>query len=169
MAASSQGRVLVQLGLGAQSDHFLVRDVNHRVFGRGQPPSVCHYSAIHFGELGDHLEMVVELWETKAGALSVNDYLDIARAHRTAEDAAILKADRYLFCDTSAITTLLLGFCFGHILHAPVELIELADLCRTPRHPGHLTQHASGNHAMPIHAPPCSPLVLIYSFHPPCH
>lgn len=71
------------------------------------------------------------VWEAKAGALSVGDYLDIARAHRTAEDAAILKANRYVFSDTNAITTLLLGFCYGHIRQAPEELVELARLCKT--------------------------------------
>jgi len=72
-----------------------------------------------------------QVWEAKAGALCVDDYLEIARLHRQAEDDAILKAKRYMFSDTNALTTLLLGFCYGHIQHAPPELLTIADACAT--------------------------------------
>jgi len=70
------------------------------------------------------------VWEAKRGALSVQDYVDIVRAHRAEEDAMILQANRYLFCDTNALTTLLLGFCYGHLRDAPPELLDAARACK---------------------------------------
>lgn len=70
------------------------------------------------------------VWEAKRGALTAHDYVEIARAHRAAEDAAILQAKRYLFCDTNALTTLLLGVCYGHLQEVPAELLQAAHLCK---------------------------------------
>jgi len=70
------------------------------------------------------------IWEQKKGQLSVGDYVDIAVKHRQAEDEAMARASRYLFVDTSALTTLLLGYCFGHIEEAPAELLHYADDCK---------------------------------------
>lgn len=70
------------------------------------------------------------IWEEKKGQLNVDDYVDIAVKHREAEAEAALRARRYLFVDTSALTTLLLGYCFGHIKQAPQELLKYADDCK---------------------------------------
>ncbi|GAB3465944.1 hypothetical protein GCM10027321_31600 [Massilia terrae] len=70
------------------------------------------------------------IWEEKKGQLTVDDYVDIAVKHREAEAEAMARARRYLFVDTSALTTLLLGYCFGHIEHAPQELLGYADDCK---------------------------------------
>jgi nicotinamide riboside kinase len=70
------------------------------------------------------------IWEEKQGQLNVDDYVEIAVKHREAEDEASLRAQRYLFVDTSALTTLLLGYCFGHITEAPSELLRYADDCK---------------------------------------
>jgi nicotinamide riboside kinase len=70
------------------------------------------------------------IWEEKKGQLDAGDYVDIAVKHRQAEAEAALRAHRYLFVDTSALTTLLLGYCFGHIEQAPAELLRYADECK---------------------------------------
>lgn len=70
------------------------------------------------------------IWEQKKGRLTVDDYVEIAVKHRQAEAEAALGANRYLFVDTSALTTLLLGYCFGHIKEAPAELLGYADDCK---------------------------------------
>lgn len=70
------------------------------------------------------------VWQEKKGRLGADDYVDIAQLHRQAETEAAQKARRYLFVDTSALTTLLLGYCFGHFKQAPPELLAYADDCR---------------------------------------
>jgi nicotinamide riboside kinase len=70
------------------------------------------------------------IWEEKKGQLTVDDYVDIAVKHRQAEAEAMARARRYLFVDTSALTTLLLGYCFGHVQQAPAELLRYADECK---------------------------------------
>lgn len=70
------------------------------------------------------------IWEEKKGQLTMDDYVDIAVKHREAEVEALRRARRYLFVDTSALTTLLLGHCFGHIKQAPQELLGYADDCK---------------------------------------
>jgi len=70
------------------------------------------------------------VWEEKNGVLDVDDYVDIAEMHRQAEDEALGNARRYLFVDTSALTTLLLGICFGHIDTVPTALLDYADDCK---------------------------------------
>lgn len=70
------------------------------------------------------------IWEEKKGQLNVDDYVDIAVKHRQAETEAAAQARRYLFVDTSALTTLLLGYCFGHIQQAPEELLHYANDCK---------------------------------------
>lgn len=71
------------------------------------------------------------VWEQRDGKLDADAYLDIARMHIAAEEEAMLQAHRYLFCDTNALTTLLLGFCYRHIRQAAPELLELAAQCRS--------------------------------------
>lgn len=70
------------------------------------------------------------IWEEKQGKLNVDDYVDIAAKHRQAEAEAQARSRRYLFVDTSALTTLLLGYEFGHIGEAPAELLNYADDCK---------------------------------------
>jgi nicotinamide riboside kinase len=70
------------------------------------------------------------VWEERNGVLEVGDYLDIAELHRRAEDEAIGSARHYLFVDTNALTTLLLGLCFGQIEKAPPALLSYADDCK---------------------------------------
>jgi nicotinamide riboside kinase len=70
------------------------------------------------------------IWEEKKGQLTVDDYVDIAVKHRQAEAEAMARARQYLFVDTSALTTLLLGYCFGQIVEAPAELLRYADECK---------------------------------------
>lgn len=71
------------------------------------------------------------IWEAKGGKLDADDYVDIAVKHRQAEDEAQLRARRYLFVDTNALTTLLLGIQFRQVGDPPpAELVRCADDCR---------------------------------------
>ena len=84
-----------------------------------------HYATAYVPEIGR------VVWEEKNGRLDWRDYVDIARRHREAEDAAAAQAKRFLFVDTNAITTLLLGFCYRQLDVAPPELLAWADECKT--------------------------------------
>lgn len=71
------------------------------------------------------------IWEYKGGKLNADDYVDIALKHRQAEDEAQPRARRYLFVDTNALTTLLLGIQFGQVgASPPAVLLHCADECR---------------------------------------
>jgi nicotinamide riboside kinase len=74
------------------------------------------------------------IWEDKKGQLDVDDYVEIAVRHREAEDTALARArsneKRYMFVDTNALTTLLLGYCYGQVKQAPPELLRYADECK---------------------------------------
>jgi NadR type nicotinamide-nucleotide adenylyltransferase len=65
-----------------------------------------------------------QVWEQKGGRLELDDYVHIARRHREFEEAARPRANRYVFVDTNALTTMLL--CFAYEGDAPPELVELA-------------------------------------------
>ncbi len=65
------------------------------------------------------------VWEQQGGRLELDDYVHIARRHRELEDEARRRANRYVFVDTNALTTMLL--CFAYEGDA---LPELADLAR---------------------------------------
>lgn len=73
------------------------------------------------------------IWEEKQGRLSADDYVEIAERHREAEAAALERAaGPYVFVDTNALTTLLLGLCFGQVTEpVPPALLRYADDCRT--------------------------------------
>ena len=72
------------------------------------------------------------IWEEKQGRLDADEYVEIAIRHRTAEDAAMPQARRWLFVDTNALTTLLLGIQFRQVGDPPpAELLRCADDCRT--------------------------------------
>jgi NadR type nicotinamide-nucleotide adenylyltransferase len=65
-----------------------------------------------------------ELWEQKAGDLQYDDLLAIARRQIEREETLALAAHRYLFCDTSPLTTLYYSLdLFGK---ADSELVELS-------------------------------------------
>lgn len=61
------------------------------------------------------------------------DYVEIAERHRAAEDAAVaIAGGDYVFVDTNALTTLLLGLRFGQVTEpAPPALLRYALECRT--------------------------------------
>ena len=70
------------------------------------------------------------IWEEKGGKLDADDYVEIALRHRAAEDAALPQARRWLFVDTNALTTLLLGIQFRQVGDPPpAELLRCADEC----------------------------------------
>jgi nicotinamide riboside kinase len=72
------------------------------------------------------------IWEEKGGKLNADDYVDIAVRHRAAEDAALAQARRWLFVDTNALTTLLLGVEFRQVGDPPpAELLRCAEDCKT--------------------------------------
>jgi NadR type nicotinamide-nucleotide adenylyltransferase len=65
-----------------------------------------------------------ELWEEKRGILCLEDMLHIAETQVRREEQMVLSADRYLFCDTSPLTTL---FYSQHLFRqADPELERLA-------------------------------------------
>jgi HTH-type transcriptional repressor of NAD biosynthesis genes len=59
-----------------------------------------HFGTLHVPEYGR------ELWESKNGCLTYEDMLHIGETQVAAEDEASLQANRFLFCDTSPLTTL---------------------------------------------------------------
>lgn len=69
-----------------------------------------------------------EHYEAKGGVLALEDYVHIAHEHRRHEDEAARQANRYLFCDTNAVTTMM----FSHLYERDSleELRVLADECR---------------------------------------
>ncbi|WP_229217304.1 AAA family ATPase [Massilia forsythiae] len=82
------------------------------------------YDSVSVPEIGRFI------WEQKQGKLDADDYVDIALKHRQAEDEAMQRARRWLFVDTNALTTLLLGLQFGQVTPpAPAELLRCADEC----------------------------------------
>jgi nicotinamide riboside kinase len=83
------------------------------------------FDTVYVPEIGRYI------WEEKQGQLDAGDYVDIALKHRQAESEALGRARRYLFVDTNALTTLLLGYEFGQVTDAPDELLRCADECAT--------------------------------------
>lgn len=73
-----------------------------------------------------------EVWESKNGELELLDYVRIAKRHRELEDAAMRTANRYLFVDTNAITTMFLGY-----VYEGDGLPELTELARAAEHRYH--------------------------------
>jgi nicotinamide riboside kinase len=92
--------------------------------------TLCEYLARQYGSVAVP-EIGRYIWEEKQGELNADDYVDIALRHREAEDEQLPYARRYLFVDTNALTTLLLGLEFGQVTEpAPPELLRCADECR---------------------------------------
>jgi nicotinamide riboside kinase len=92
--------------------------------------TLCDYLAHLYGSVAVP-EIGRYIWEDKEGQLTADDYVDIALRHREAEDEQMPYARRFLFVDTNALTTLLLGLEFGQVTApAPAELLRCADECR---------------------------------------
>jgi nicotinamide riboside kinase len=92
--------------------------------------TLCEYLARQYGSVAVP-EIGRYIWEDKEGQLTASDYVDIALRHRAAEDEQMPYARRYLFVDTNALTTLLLGLEFGQVSEpAPPALLRCADECR---------------------------------------
>ncbi|MFC5548678.1 AAA family ATPase [Massilia aerilata] len=92
--------------------------------------TLCEYLARQYGSVAVP-EIGRYIWEDKQGQLNAEDYVDIALRHREAEDEQMPYVRRYLFVDTNALTTLLLGLEFGQVTEpAPAELLRCADECR---------------------------------------
>lgn len=70
-----------------------------------------------------------EHYAAKGGELDLHDYVTIARVHREREDQAILRAHRFLFVDTNAITTMFFSHYYNR--DSLSELRLLADECAT--------------------------------------
>ncbi len=65
-----------------------------------------------------------ELWEQRGGHLVFDDLLDIARCQVRREEEAARQAARFVFCDTSPLTTLF--YCREMFGRADLELARLA-------------------------------------------
>ncbi len=84
------------------------------------------YQTKHIAEFGR------EVWEAKNGQLELVDYVFIAQRHRQLEDEVLPQANKYLFVDTNAITTMFLGYAYeGNGLP---ELTNLAREAETRYH-----------------------------------
>ncbi len=86
----------------------------------------AEYKTKHVAEFGR------EVWQSKNGKLELSDYVFIAKRHRQLEEAVLLEANRFLFVDTNAITTMFLGYAYeGNGLP---ELTALAQAAETRYH-----------------------------------
>jgi NadR type nicotinamide-nucleotide adenylyltransferase len=66
-----------------------------------------------------------ELWDAKSGALTFDDMQHIAEVQIQREEAAAMHANRFLFCDTSPLTTLFYSHhMFGKAKSALERLAE---------------------------------------------
>lgn len=68
-----------------------------------------------------------EYYTAHGGILQLDDYLTIAHVHREQENIAARSANRYLFVDTNAITTMFFSHYYNR--DSLPELRELADQC----------------------------------------
>lgn len=68
-------------------------------------------------------------YELRGGNLELEDYVEIAKIHCRLEDKAVLDANRYLFVDTNALTTMFFSHYYNR--DSLPELRELAAECAT--------------------------------------
>ena len=68
------------------------------------------------------------LWEERSGEVPLADYVLIAERHLALEEEALLRARRFLFVDTNAITTQQYAFFFHG--ECPARVQELAHRCK---------------------------------------
>ena len=81
----------------------------------------AHFETHHVAEYGR------ELWETQNGRLDFADMLHIAQTQIAREESVAHTSNRYLFCDTSPLTTLFYSqHLFGHADPA-LEALALRD------------------------------------------
>lgn len=73
------------------------------------------------------LEYGREHYAARGGQLDLEDYVTIARVHREREDEAVCRANRYLFIDTNAVTTMFFSHYYNR--DSLPELRRLADEC----------------------------------------
>lgn len=66
-----------------------------------------------------------EWWEERGGQLTFDDLLFIGRKQMEREEQLARRATRYLFCDTSPLTTLF--YCLDQFCHADPQLEALAE------------------------------------------
>ena len=66
-----------------------------------------------------------ELWMAKAGKLAYEDLLDIAHRQVEREQQAALRSNRYVFCDTSPLTTLFYSLDLFGRADAALETLAL--------------------------------------------
>lgn len=81
-----------------------------------------HFDTNHVPEYGR------EYYEKKKGILSLEDYVHIAKEHRSIEDKSAQSANKMLFVDTNAITTLFFSYYYNGA--ALPELHALASQCK---------------------------------------
>lgn len=81
------------------------------------------FATVHVQEYGR------EHYELRGGHLDLDDYVEIAHVHRQREDDAARRANRYLFVDTNAVTTMFFSHYYSRDSRA--ELRRLADECAT--------------------------------------
>ncbi len=81
-----------------------------------------HFGTVYVEEYGR------TLWEERGGTLSLPEYVDIAEGHLALEETALLRAHRFAFVDTNAITTQQYAFFFHG--DCPPRVRHLADACK---------------------------------------
>jgi NadR type nicotinamide-nucleotide adenylyltransferase len=77
------------------------------------------FGSVHAPEFGR------EWWLERGGTLELDDLPFIARTQVAREQDLAQQANRYLFCDTSPLTTLF--YCLDQFGQAPAELVSLAE------------------------------------------
>ncbi len=80
-----------------------------------------HFDTVYVEEYGR------TLWEERGGDVSLAEYVDIAQGHLELEEQAMLRANRFVFVDTNAITTQQYAFFFHG--DCPPRVRQLADAC----------------------------------------
>lgn len=115
MDAQQEVRMIVFVGAESTGKSTLAQHLAQRL-GAGFVPEIGRF-----------------IWEEKQGQLNADDYVEIAERHRDAEDEAVRQASSsWVFVDTNALTTLLLGLCFGQVVEpVPLALLHYADDCRS--------------------------------------
>jgi NadR type nicotinamide-nucleotide adenylyltransferase len=78
-----------------------------------------HFGTLYAAEFGR------ELWEERGGQLTFEDLLLIGRQQVEREEQLARRATRYLFCDTSPLTTLF--YCLDQFGRADPQLEALAE------------------------------------------
>ena len=106
-------------------EHFVERVVLMGAESTGKS-TLAQRLALEFGT--EHVEEYGrEHYAARGGQLDLDDYVTIARVHREREDEAIRRANRYLFVDTNAVTTMFFSHYYDR--DSLPELRRLAEAC----------------------------------------